>query len=342
VRVLFLGGAGMIGSAAAAEVVRQGHELTIVTRGEARRQLPAGVRHLRCDVYHVSGLSAALAATRSAGPSDERYDAVVNWVGYTPAQLTGHAELFSGLAGQYVFISTCSVFARPVPSLPVTESSPRRQPTFGYARDKLACEEFLTAAYRADGFPLTIVRPAHVYDRTVVPVLAGWNAIERMRAGQPVIVHGDGTSLWTLMHSDDFARAIAALLGNGQAIGESVNVVSGDILTWDQIHLILATAAGVTRPVLAHRSSESIARELPGWADVLEHDFRHSMLFDNMKLRRLAPGFVPLVSFSAGAREIMAYHDGDAGRRGVSEDLDAAFDRLLGEDHRQSAKGSTS
>jgi nucleoside-diphosphate-sugar epimerase len=151
-----------------------------------------------------------------------------------------------------------------------------------------------------------------------------------MRAGKPVVVHGDGTSLWTLMHSHDFARALVPLLGNGQAIGESINVVSGDILSWDQIHLALAAAAGVPRPTLAHRSSESIAREWPGWADVLEHDFRHSMLFDNTKLRRLVPGFAPLISFAAGAREIIAYHDADAARRRVDGDLDAAFDRLLG------------
>ncbi|HSZ40671.1 MAG TPA: NAD-dependent epimerase/dehydratase family protein [Trebonia sp.] len=321
-RVLFLGGAGMIGSAAAAEAVRQGHDLTIVTRGEPRRELPAGVRRLRGDVHRAAELRDTLGG--------ERYDAVVNWVGFTPAQLDGHPELFGGLAAQYVFISTCSVFARPVPSLPITESSPRRQPVFGYARDKLACEEYLTAAYRADGFPLTIVRPAHTYDRTVVPVLAGWTAIERMRSGKPAVVHGDGTSLWTLMHAGDFARALVPLLGNAQATGESVNVVSGDILTWDQIHLTLAAAAGIARPPLAHRSSESIAVECPAWSDVLEHDFRHSMLFDNTKLRRLVPGFAPHMSFAAGAREIMEYHDADEARRRVDSNLDAAFDRLTG------------
>ena len=320
-RILFLGGAGMIGSAAAAEAVGQGHELTIVTRGEPRRPLPAAVRRLRCDVYRPDELRAALRG--------ERYDTVVNWVGYTPAQLDGHPGLFADLAGQYVFISTCSVFARPVPLLPVTESSPRRQPVFGYAHDKIACEEYLADAYRTDGFPLTVVRPAHTYDRTVVPLLAGWTAIDRMRSGKPALVHGDGTSLWTLMHSRDFARAFVPLLGNGQTVGEAVNVVNGDILTWDQIHLALASAAGVSRPVLAHRSSESIARVWPGWADVLEHDFRHSMVFDNTKLRRLVPGFAPDTSFAAGAREIVAHHDADPDRRRLDRDLDAAFDRLL-------------
>jgi nucleoside-diphosphate-sugar epimerase len=320
-RILFLGGAGLIGSAVAAEVVRQGHALTIVTRDEPRRDIPPSVRRVRADVHRRDELEKAL--------TGESYDAVVNWVGFTPAHLDGHPDLFAEIADQYVYISTCSVFARPVPQLPITESSPRRQPVFGYARDKLACEEYLTDAYRADGFPLTIVRPAHTYDHTTVPLLAGWTAIDRMRSGRPVVVHGDGTSLWTLMHTSDFAAAFVPLLGSAHAIGESVNVVSGEILTWDQIHLALAAAAGVRRPVLAHRASESIAVEWPAWGEVLEHDFRHSMLFDSSKLKSIVPGFRPRISFAAGARGIIEYYDGESARRRVDRDLDAAFDRLL-------------
>jgi nucleoside-diphosphate-sugar epimerase len=300
--------------------VAAGHQLTVVTRNEPGRPVPAEARHLRADVYDVEALAAVM--------GDEEYDAVVNWVGYSPGQLAGHAELFAR-AGQYVFISTGSVFARPVPQLPITESTPRRQPVFGYARDKIACEELLTAAYREAGFPLTVVRPFHTYDETVVPVLAGWTAVDRMRRGKAAVVHGDGTSLWTLMHAADFARAFVPLLGNAHAIGESVNVTSGDILTWDQIHLTLAAAAGVAQPVLAHRASETIAREWPSWAEVLEHDFRHSMLFDPAKLARLVPDFRPRTTFSAGARAIIQYHDGDPGRRRVDPGLDAAFDRML-------------
>jgi nucleoside-diphosphate-sugar epimerase len=322
-RILSLGGAGMIGSAVAAEAVRQGHDLTVVTRSEPRRAMPAGAHQVRADVHLVDEVKGLLAG--------HDYDVVVNWVGYLPGQIDSHPALFTGSTGQYVFISTCSVFARPVPLLPVTESSPRRQPVFGYARDKVACEELLECGYRSHDLPLTIVRPFHTYDATVVPVLAGWTAIERMRTGKPVIVHGDGTSLWTLMHAADFARALVPLLGNAHAIGESVNVVSGDILTWDQIHLTLAAAAGVTRPWLIHRASESIARHVPGWADVLEHDFRHSMIFDTAKLRRLVPGFAPAISFSAGAREIMAHHDEVPARRRGNANLDDAFDRLAAE-----------
>ncbi|MFC0436685.1 NAD-dependent epimerase/dehydratase family protein [Kutzneria buriramensis] len=320
-KVLFLGGAGMIGSACADEAVASGLDVTIVTRTEPRRQPPPGVRELRADVRDGDQLREALGGAE--------FDAVVNWVGFTPDDVRAHPEVFAGRTGQYVFISTCSVFARPVPQLPVTESTPRRQPVFDYPRNKIACEVFLENAYREGGFPLTIVRPAHVYDRTVVPVLAGWTAIDRMRAGRPVVVHGDGTSLWTLMHSRDFARAFVPLLGNGHAVGESVNVVSGDILTWDQIHLTLAEAAGVREPVLRHRSSESIAEVLPGWRDVLEHDFRHSMLFDPGKLRALVPGFAPTVSFAEGARELVAHHDKEPRLRAVDAELNSAFDRLI-------------
>jgi nucleoside-diphosphate-sugar epimerase len=319
-RVLFLGGNGMIGSAAAREAAAQGIDLTIVTRSAPKRPVPDGVRVLTGDVRDPATLPLLL--------GDERWDAVVNWVAFTPADLAGHAEYFAERTGQYVFISTCSVFARPVPQLPITESTPRSQPVFGYARDKIACEVMLEDAYREHGLPLTIVRPFHTYDETTVPVLAGWTAVERMRSGRPVIVHGDGTSLWSLTHSSDFARAFVPLLGNGHAIGESVNVVSGDILSWDQIHLELARAAGVRSPHLVHRSSETVGEEIPGWDEVLEHDFRHTMLFDTTKLQRLVPGFAPRVPFSEGARQVIRYHDDHEEARGVSAELAAAFDRL--------------
>jgi nucleoside-diphosphate-sugar epimerase len=315
-RVLFLGGAGMIGSAVLAEAVTQGLRPTIVTRGEPSRPVPPEVEQVRGDVRDVDALREVV------GTRD--FDAVVNWVGFTPGDLAGHGKLFAGKTGQYTFISTASVYARPVPQLPITESSPIGQPRFAYGQGKIACERLLAEA----GLPLTIVRPFHTYDQTTVPFPAGWTTVERMRAGRPVVVHGDGTSLWTLMHSSDFARAFVPLLGNLHAVGETVNVVSGDILTWDQIYLGLAAAAGVREPILRHRSSETIATELPAWADVLTEDFRHSMLFDITKLRALVPGFAPRWSFSAGARAIVEYHDADPARRRIDAELDRAYDVL--------------
>lgn len=320
-KVLFLGGAGMIGSAVAREAVARDIALTVVTRGDHRRPLPPEVRAIRADVRDADALDAALGG--------EEYDAVVNWVGFSPADVLPDVDRFTGRTGQYVFVSTCSVFGRPVPQLPITESSPRRHPVFGYARQKLAAELALEEAYRERGLPLTIVRPMHTYDETTMIFPVSWTAIERMRRGLPSLVHGDGTSLWTLTHSSDVARALVPLLGNVHAVGESVNLVSGDILTWDQIHTQLAQAAGVREPLLFHRSSESIGREIPGWAEVLQEDFRHSILFDTTKLQRLVPGFRPHVTFSEGARRIVAWHEQDAARRTFDDDLSAAFDRLI-------------
>jgi nucleoside-diphosphate-sugar epimerase len=320
-KVLFLGGGRIIKKAAAREADARGDDVTIITRSEPTRAIPERVRQLRGDVRDVRQLESLI--------GDEKFDAVVNWIGYETAHLDGHTELFGKVASHYVVISTCSVFARPVPLLPIPESSARRQSVFGYARGKLECEEYLEAAYRYDGLPVAIVRPFHTYDMTTIPLLSGWTAIERMRAGKGVIVHGDGTSPWTLMHSSDFARAFVPLLGNQHTIGESVNVVGGEILTWDQIHTTLGAAAGVREPALVHRASESIAAEWPGWGEVLEHDFRHAMLFDTTKLRRLVPDFAPRIPFSAGARQIIDHYEHNPGLQRVDAALDAAFDRLV-------------
>jgi nucleoside-diphosphate-sugar epimerase len=320
-RVLFLGGAGMIGSACAAEAVSTGIELTVVTRNDPGRwPVPEGARHLRADVRDPDALRTALAG--------HDFDAVVNWVGYAPANVASDVELFRDRVGQYVFISTASVFTRPVPQLPITESSPRRNDAWPYPKDKIDCETFLETAYRDQYFPVTVVRPSHTYDQTAIPVLAGWTAIDRMRQGKPVVVHGDGTSLWTLMHSSDFARAFVPILGNPHTIGESVNITGGEILTWDQIHQTLAAAAGVSA-TLVHRSSETIETEIPQWGPVLKHDFAHSLLFDNSKLRRFAPGFAARIPFASGARGIIDWYDADPARRTINADLNASFDRLI-------------
>jgi nucleoside-diphosphate-sugar epimerase len=317
--VAFLGGNGMISSACAAEAVRQGIDLTVLTRSRGDRQPPVEVRRITVDVHDPAALRETLAG--------KDFDVVVNFVGYQPDQVTADAETFAGHIGQYVFISTASVYSRPIAQLPIVESTPRRNNGWPYPQDKIACEEVLEAAYREWDFPATIVRPSHTYDRTTVPILGGWTVVERMRQGKPVVVHGDGTSLWTLMHASDFARAFVPLLGNSHTLGDSVHITSDEILTWDQIHLIMARAAGVT-PKLVHRSSETVGIDIPDWAAVLTHDFAHSLLFDNSKLRRFVPGFAAAVPFDRGAREIVAYHDVDSSRRRISAELDDAFNRL--------------
>ena len=256
-RVLFIGGSGVISSACSELAAERGIELFVLNRGSTTaRPLPAGVTVLRADIRDPGSVREALGG--------REFDAVADWVAFTPAQVQADIDLLRGRTGQYVFISSASAYQTPPARLPVTESTPLRNPYWAYSRDKNACEDLLTAAYRDDGFPATIVRPSHTYDRTLIPLEGGWPANGRMRQGKPVVVHGDGTSLWTLTHHRDFARGFVPLLGNPRTIGEAFHITSDDVLTWDQITRSLAAAAGVTADIV-HVPSDSIAAADPQW-----------------------------------------------------------------------------
>ena len=221
-----------------------------------------------------------------------------------------------------------SAYQKPVARLPITESTPLRNPFWQYSRDKIASEDVLVAAYRERGFPMTIIRPSHTYDATSVPLLGGWTAIDRMRRGLPVVVHGDGTSLWTMTHTRDFAVALTGLLGNDRAVGEAFHITSDEVLTWTQLFELLARAAGAEfRPV--HISSEAIARELPDEGPGLLGDKAHSVIFDNAKVKALVPEYRAVIPFWRGAQEMVDWHDAEESRRVVDRELDASFDRLI-------------
>ena len=320
-RVLFIGGSGIISSACAALALERGLELTVLNRGESRtRPLPDGARVLRADVRDPAAVSAALGG--------EEFDVVVDFVAFTPDHVRADVERFAGRVGQYVFISSASAYQTPPARLPVTESTPLRNPAWQYSRDKIACEDVLVAAYRDTGFPATVVRPSHTYDRTLVPFDGGWTVLDRMRRGAEVLVHGDGTSLWTLTHHTDFARGFVPLLGHPRTVGEAFHITSDDVLTWDQIAHALAAAAGVEARIV-HVPSDAVAAADPEWGAGLLGDKAHSMVFDTTKLRRVVPGFTATVPFEQGAREIVAWHDEDPARRVVDGRLDAVMDRLV-------------
>jgi nucleoside-diphosphate-sugar epimerase len=209
------------------------------------------------------------------------------------------------------------------------ESTPLRNPFWQYSRNKIACEDVLVTAYRDEGFPATVVRPSHTYDRTLVPLDGGWTAVERMRQGKPVVVHGDGTSLWTLTHHTDFAKGFVPLLGHPRTVGEAFHITSDDVLTWNQIVLTLGAAAGA-EPHIVHVPSDAIAAADPEWGAGLLGDKAHSMVFDNSKLRSVVPDYCATVPFEQGAREIVQWHDGDPGRRQVNQHIDALMDTLAG------------
>lgn len=319
-KVLFIGGTGKISSACSALAVERGMDLYFLNRGQTDRPVPAGVTVLTGDIRNPESAQAAL--------GDHTFDSVVNWIIYTPDQLEADLNLFRGRTGQYVFISSASAYQTPPAHLPVTESTPLDNPYWEYSRNKIACEERLVRAYREEKFPITIVRPSHTYDRTMLPFQGGYTHIHRMRQGKPVIVHGDGTSLWTLTHHRDFAKGFVPLLGNSHAIGDSFHITSDETLNWNQIAEILAQAAG-TEAKIVHLPSDYINAWDARWGAGLLGDKAASMVFDNTKIKRLVPDFACTIPFSHGAREVLAWFDADPARQVVDTALDALMDRMI-------------
>jgi nucleoside-diphosphate-sugar epimerase len=320
-KVLFIGGTGVISSACAALAVQRGFDLAFLNRGQSlARPAPAGVTLLRGDLRDPASAQAALAG--------RSFDVVVDWIAFTPQHVEIDLELFRGRVGQYVFISSASAYQTPPASLPVLESTLLDNPFWDYSRQKIACEERLVRAYRDEQFPITIVRPSHTYDASKVPLLGGYTSLQRMKQGQAVLVYGDGTSLWTLTHSRDFAKGFIPLLGNPRAVGEAVHITSDEWLTWNQIYQTMAAALGVT-PRLVSVPSALIDAYDPLHGAGLLGDKSHSMIFDNSKIKRLAPGFACTVPFAWGAREIAAWHEADPARQVVDPYVDTLIERVL-------------
>jgi nucleoside-diphosphate-sugar epimerase len=321
-RVLFVGGSGAISAWCTREAVRAGFDVTVLNRGSTDlRPLPPEATRLTADTADRASMTEALA--------DREFDVVVNWVVFTPDQLQADVDLFRGRTGQYVFISSASAYQTPATRLPITESTPLRNPFWQYSRDKIACEDLLHRAYRDDGFPMTIVRPSHTYDATLVPVDGGWSTIARMRAGKPVVVHGDGTTPWTITHSRDFAVGFTGVLDRAEAIGEAFHITGDEAPLWNDIYTELAHAAGVDDPQLVHVPSEAIAVNDERWGAGVLGDKANASVFDNTKIRTLVPGFAARTTFREGAREIVAWYAAHPERQRDDAERDALVDRLV-------------
>jgi nucleoside-diphosphate-sugar epimerase len=323
-KILFIGGTGIISSACARLAIERGFDVYLLVRGEGERTrpLPMGAQVLRGDIRHYQSAEKALGG--------HTFDAVVDFVAFVPEHIETDLSLFRNRTNQYVFISSASAYKKPVVSLPITESTPLHNPFWEYSRNKIACEQRLLHAYRADGFPMTIVRPSHTYDQTLLPFDphgAGATVLSRIEQGKPVIVHGDGTSLWTLTHNEDFAVGLIGLLGHPAALGEAFHITSDESLPWNEVFLAIARAAGKSAD-LVHVASDVIAREHEEWGAGLLGDKAHSVLFDNSKIKRLVPDFHPVIPFWQGAREIVAYHHRNPHLLRVDPVVDALMDRL--------------
>jgi len=323
-KVLFIGGTGLISSACTRLAVERGVDLFLLNRGRDPDRAQGAVT-LVADLRDETAVARALAG--------HRFDAVVDWMAFTPDDVERDFRLFTGRTDQFVFVSSASAYLKPLGHWLLREDSPLANPYWDYSRGKIACEERLMRAFREDGFPITIVRPSLTYGDTQVPLAVNswerpFTAIARIRAGKPMIVPGDGTSLWTITHNTDFATGLVGLLGRRQAIGHAFNIMSDEVLTWDEIYRQVAAAAGVEATIV-HIASDFIAACLPEMTGTLLGDKSVSAVFDTRKIRRFVPEFQATVPFAAGIRRTVAWFDEDPVRQQVDAAMEARWDRLI-------------
>jgi nucleoside-diphosphate-sugar epimerase len=321
-KVLFIGGTGFISTAVSRQVIAKGFELYLLNRGQ-RGQNPPGSHALIADMQKPDEVRAAL--------GNLHFDAVVDWIAYTPDHIERDLALFRERTKQYIFISSASAYQKPPTHHVITESTPLYNPFWDYSRNKIACEERLVRAYREEGFPITIVRPSLTYDPQFPIAIGGWGCYtlaDRLKKGRPIIVHGDGSSLWVVTHAEDFARGFVGLLANRQAIGHAFHITTDEVLTWDQIYQAIADALGVEAKMV-HISSEFIARVAPQMRGGLLGDKAWSVVFDNTKIKTFVPGYQAVIPFREGIRRTVAWFAEDEKRRRVDDKVNQEMDRIL-------------
>ncbi len=321
-RVLFIGGTGNISTSVSRLCVERGIELYLLNRGRRGIEIP-GANVLTGDIYHQQEMIALL--------NSQHWDVVVNWVAYTENDVERDINLFRAKTKQYVFISSASAYQKPPLQPVITESTPLYNPLWEYSRNKIACEERLNRAYREEGFPITIVRPSHTYDTMIPAVIGGgteYTVIERLKRGEKVIVHGDGTSLWTVTHAQDFALGFVGLLGHPRAIGHAFHITSDESLTWNQIYQAIAQAIHVDANVI-HIPSDFICEREPSFIGTLLGDKSHSVIFDNSKIKSFVPGYQAIIPFKEGIKRTLAWFAADPARQVVNPVTNAVMDRIL-------------
>jgi nucleoside-diphosphate-sugar epimerase len=323
-KILFLGGSGVISRAVAQQTIAGGHELWLLNRG-TRRPIE-GARSIVADLAEVAGVRAALRG--------HTWDVVVQWIAFAPADIRRDVELFRDHTRQYLFISSASVYQKPLAHYLITESTPRANPHWEYSRQKIACELELEAAHQATGFPGVIVRPSLTYGDDQVPLVLNawaqsWTAIDRMRRGAPVIIPGDGNSLWTITHNTDFAQGLVGLFGHPATPGQAFHITSDEVLTWNQIFAHTAQAAGVSTPRFVHIPSDFIISCVPAVEGTLLGDKAVSAVFDNSKIKRFVPGYAAKTRFADGIRRTIAWFDADPARKQIDEATNQRWDKLV-------------
>lgn len=321
-RVLFIGGTGNISTAVSRLAVARGIDLYLLNRGQTPVAIP-GAQTIIGDIHQPAAIEQAL--------NGLTFDAVVNWIAFVPADIERDLALFRGKTKQYVFISSASVYQKPPVHPVITESTPLCNPYWDYARNKIACEDRLMSAYRTEHFPITIVRPSLTYYDRFPIAIGGWGGYtfaDRVLHGEKIIVHGDGSSLWTVTHAEDFAKGFVGLLGHPQAIGQAFHITSDELLTWNQIYGTIAEALGVEANVI-HIPSDFIAEIDPQIGAGLLGDKTWSVLFDNTKIKTLVPDFQATIPFHQGVRQTLAWFEADERRKQIDESVNQALDAII-------------
>jgi nucleoside-diphosphate-sugar epimerase len=321
--VLFVGGTGTISASSVRRAIASGMTVSVLNRGNnaKNRELPDAVRYITGDITDRASATAAL--------RDHTFDVVVNFLTFDAAGAEAAIALFRDKTNHYIHISSASVYGKPVLQVPITESTPIHNRFLAYARAKIGAEEVFQAAYRDTHFPVTIVRPSHTYDDANPPVPGDWTIFDRIERGAEIVVHGDGTSLWTLTHAEDLAQGLVGLFGNPRAVGETFHITGDDVYTWDQIYTIIGEALGAP-PRLVHVPSELFLVGAPDWfwSELLVGDLGHSAIFDNSKIRRFVPGFAPQLTFHRAVRRMLAWRAVHPNEVTIDAHVNEVLDRM--------------
>lgn len=326
-KILFIGGTGTISSAITRALVDKGEDVWLLNRGNRNDEFKGKVKELI--VKDVNDEKEVLNVLK-----DEKFDVVCDFIGFVKSQIERDYRIFAGRTKQYMYISSASAYDKPCRDYVITEGTSLSNPYWKYSRDKIECEEFLMKMYRENNFPVTVIRPSHTYCEREVPLgvhgkNGSYQVLKRMLEGKPVIIHGDGTSLWTMTHNSDFAKGFIGLMNNPKAIGEAFQITSDETLTWNQIYETVAKALNVE--LNAYYVSSSF---LAGAGDFdfegsLLGDKANSVVFDNTKLKRAVPGLSMNVRFEEGVKKTVDYVLSHEECKKEDPEFDAWCDRVI-------------
>lgn len=319
-KVLFIGGTGVISTACSELCIERGYELFLLNRSKSFRTPPSKAKIINADIRDIQSVKTILAG--------EKYDVVVDWIAFTEENVRHDYELFRDKTDQYIFISSASAYHKPPLKKPITENVPLHNPFWDYSHKKIECENFLMKAYHENNFPVTICRPSHIYDKTKLPLYGGYTVLNRIKHGEEIIIHDDGSTLWTLTNAKDFAEGFIGLLGNSKTIGEAYHITSDETLTWNQIAEIIAREAGCELKI-AYLPAEFISKYDSEWGYNLIGDKGYDTVFDNSKIKSIIPNFKASIPYSEGVKEVIEWY-AHAENQIVNAELNSVMDKMIG------------